>query len=203
MKLDEALEHLDAIKSVANRSNTFEGLRAFPTALTSLVAIAAACLQSGIVAQSTDPTRAFLMLWVSVAAIALVIVLADMVLRYYRDPTARERRMTLDVLARLSPAIIVGASITTVVFFTAIEIAWVLPGLWAALLGMGVFAASSLLPSSLQKVGIWYIGCGLAVLILGQGDWVMHPLTMAIPFGGGQVLAAGLMHINTANGEAI
>ncbi|MGB7344380.1 MAG: hypothetical protein WBD20_09220 [Pirellulaceae bacterium] len=193
MRLDEALQHLDAISAAADRSNTYDGLRAFPTALTSLIALTAAAVQQRFVAYSADATTGYLTLWVFVAASALVIVLADMTLRYYRDPTARARRMTLEVLGRLSPAIAVGGALTAIVFFTAREIAWVLPGLWASLLGLGIFAASPLLPRSLQQVAIWYVAAGLSVLILCQGSLALSPLAMAIPFGGGQMLAAWLM----------
>ena len=125
-----------------------------------------------------------------------------MAARYYRDPTARARRMTLDVLSRLAPAIVVGAAMTLIVFVMAREVAWMLPGLWSVLLGLGIFAASSLLPRSLSQVAIWYIGCGLAVLMMSHGDGALSPLAMAIPFGGGQCFAAVLMHKQTRRQEA-
>ena len=193
MKLDEALEHLDAISAAADRTNTFDGLRSFPTGLTSAVALAAAALQNRLTSHSANPEAAFLTLWIGVAGLALAIVLADMTLRYYRDRTVRTRRLTLDVLSRLSPAICVGAGLTAIIYFTAREITWVLPGLWSVLLGLGIYSASTLLPRSLQLAGLWYVACGLAVLMLGQGPWELHAMTMAIPFGVGQGLAAVLM----------
>lgn len=193
MKLDEALAQLDAISAVADRATTFQGLRAFPTALSAVLGLAAASIQNRWLAGSEDPTTKFVTLWVGVAAIALVVVFADMVLRYHRDPTARARRMTIEVLARLAPSITVGAALTVIVLLTAHEVAWMLPGLWSILLGLGIFAASSLLPRSLQRVGIWYVGCGMAVMIVAQGVNQLHPLAMAVPFGCGQLLAAWLM----------
>ncbi len=194
MKLDEALEHLDAISAAAHRTNTFDGLRSFPTGLTSLIALAAALVQNRLTSHSPHPVAIFLTLWIGVAGLALTIVLADMTLRYYRDRTARNRRLTLGVLSRLSPAICVGAGLTAIIYFTAGESAWMLPGLWSVLLGLGIYAASTLLPQSLQLVGLWYVACGLAVLMLGQGPSELHPMTMAVPFGVGQCLAAFLMH---------
>ena len=186
MKLDEALEQLDAISAVANRGATFQGLRAFPTALTSVIAVAAALLQSSSLRESADPLLGYLMLWITVAGLALVIVLADMVIRYHRDPTARARRMTIEVLARLAPAIVVGAALTAIVFVSAPEVAWMLPGFWSLLLGLGIFAASSLLPRSLQQVGIWYISCGLVVLILARAE-----TRRSVPWSWRSHLAAG------------
>ena len=136
MKLDEALEQLDAISAAAERAATFRGLRAFPTAVTSVIALFAALLQPRLVSSADDPLLAYLMLWVGVAGVALVVVLADMVVRYYRDPTARARRMTLEVLTRLAPAIVVGAALTVIVLVSARQVAWMLPGLWSVLLGL-------------------------------------------------------------------
>ncbi|WP_052031739.1 hypothetical protein [Novipirellula maiorica] len=202
MRIDEALQQLDLISAVADRSRTFDGLRAAPTAASGVIALLAAAIQMRLITSSPTPLESYLLLWIGVAAVSLLIVIADMTVRYYRDPTARARRMTLEVLSRLAPAIVVGAALTLIVFVTAPEVAWMLPGLWSVLLGLGIFAASSLLPRSLSQIAIWYIGCGLGVLMLSHGDVALSPLTMAIPFGGGQCFAAWRMHQETRKQEA-
>ncbi|GAA5506952.1 hypothetical protein [Novipirellula caenicola] len=201
MRIDEALQQLDLISAVADRSRTFDGLRAAPTAASGVIALLAAAMQTQLVSSSPTPLQSYLLLWIGVAAVSLSIVIADMTFRYYRDPTARARRMTLEVLSRLAPAMVVGAALTLIVFVTSPEVAWMLPGLWSLLLGLGIFAASSLLPRSLSQVAIWYIGCGLAVLMMSHGDGALSPLAMAIPFGGGQCFAAWLMHQQTRKQE--
>ena len=193
MKLDEALEQLDAITAVTDRTSTFDGLRSFPTTVTAVLAMLGAGIQSQFMTTFERPLTGYLLLWVGVAVISLCVVLSGMMIRYYRDPTARARRMTLDVLARLSPAIVVGGALTAIIYLSSPEVAWMLPGLWAVLLGLGIFAASSLLPRQLQQVGIWYIACGLAVLIMAHGEHSLSPFAMAVPFGCGQSLAAWLM----------
>lgn len=203
MKLDEALEQLDAISAVADRATTFEGLRSFPTATTAVVGLLAAFFQTQVIGSNPVDVPAFLALWVGVAGISLCVVMTDMVYRYHCDPTARSRRMTLEVLYRLLPSIVVGGALTAVVYFSAREVAWMLPGLWSILLGMGIFAASSLLPPLLQKAGIWYVGCGLAVLILAQDAYALHPLSMAIPFGLGQIIGACLIHSHSKSRDAL
>ena len=194
MKLDEALQQLDAITAAAERADRFDGLRWFPTALTSVVGLGAAIIQRDLMARSADPESVFVGLWLVVSAIALAIVLSDMALRYFRDPTARARRMTIEVLGRLAPSIVVGGALTIIISLTARQVIWMLPGLWSVLLGLGIFAASSLIPKRLQTVGIWYIGCGLAVLMLATGEHALSPWAMAIPFAGGQSFAAWLMY---------
>lgn len=193
MKIEDALEQLDAISAVASRTTTFDGLRFLPTAISSAFALMAALAQNNWVTGSYDPLAAYLRLWIGVAVLSLVAILSDMLVRYYQDPTARARRMTLDVMTRLSPSLVAGAAVTIIVFATAREVAWMLPGLWSLFLGLGIFAAAPVLPRSLSQVGIWYVGCGLAVLILARGDAALSAYAMAIPFGGGQCLAAYLM----------
>ena len=104
MRIDEALQKLDAIHLVADRVATYQGLRAAPVAITGLMGISAALLQFSVVGSASDPLLAFLTLWVGVAAVALTLIVADMLLRYHRDPTARARRMTLEVLGRIASA---------------------------------------------------------------------------------------------------
>ena len=54
-------------------------------------------------------------------------------------------------------------------------------------------AAEQLLPAVFNLVGIWYLGCGLACLAFAQGPLALSPWAMAVPFGVGQLLAAGLI----------
>ena len=78
MKLDEALEQLDAISAVADRATTFEGLRSFPTATTAVVGLLAAFFQTQVIGSNPVDVPAFLALWVGVAGISLCVVMTDM-----------------------------------------------------------------------------------------------------------------------------
>lgn len=193
MKLDEALEQLDVLSELADRTRTFDGLRSLPTFATSAIGMSAACLQPVLLADSHDPLLHYLVLWTGIALLSLIVVVGDMAFRYYSDPTARSRRMTIDVLTRLAPSIVVGGFFSLVVLVSAPEISWLLPGMWSVMLGLGVFAAAPLLPRSLHRVGVWYVSCGFAVLILARNELALHPLSMAIPFGVGQFFAASLI----------
>lgn len=198
MKIDEALERLDAMAALTSRLTTYDGLRATPLAATAGVGLAAGVLQTVLLPVSVgDPSQqaagGFVLLWTCAAAIAMSLVVLDMFARYLSDPTARARRMTVDVLQRLAPALTVGAGVTLVILLQAPEVCWMLPGLWAVLLGLGIWSACVLLPKPLHHVAMWYFTCGFTLLLLGQNDFSLHPLAMVVPFGGGQLLAAALL----------
>lgn len=198
MRIEDAIEQLDAMSAVAERSATFSGLRASPVAATGLVGALTACVQHVFIRHSAGANESafagqFISLWVASASICLAIVLGDMWIRYLREPTRRTRRLTLQVLGRLAPSFLAGSGITLVIMRHSTELAWTLPAWWATLLGLGICSALSLLPRCLRPVGAWYIGAGLLVLMLAKDAWALHPLSMAVPFVGGQLFTAWLI----------
>lgn len=194
MRIEEALQQVDAIAALAQRGATYRGLRWQTVGATGVFGLAAAALQPMLMAGDSNPVFTLLLLWVTVAAASLSLIVADMAWRYHQNPTARSRRLTLTVLKRLSPALVVGGGLTVVWFDSATESVWMLPGLWAIVLGLGIFSTASCLPEPLRQVGIWYIGCGFALLMVMPHTSNFHPLAMAIPFGGGQLLTSALIY---------
>ncbi len=51
-----------------------------------------------------------------------------------------------------------------------------LPGLWQVVYSLGIFASCRLLPRATFWVAVFYLGTGLAVLSLGNGECVAVPL---------------------------
>ncbi|MEO1616264.1 MAG: hypothetical protein AAFV88_10470 [Planctomycetota bacterium] len=193
MNLDEAIDKLDAMSVIAERANTFNGLRAAPIAITGVIGLATALVQPLFVSAEEASAHRFVLLWALAAFGCLSVVLIDLRLRYLRESTRRKQRLTLQVLGKLAPSIVTGAAIAFIVLQHSPELAWTLPSWWAILLGMGICSCSSLLPHRLLAVGAYYIGTGLLALLIAKGDWSLHPLAMAIPFVGGQFLTAWLI----------
>ena len=199
MRIDEALKQVDAMSAITQRATTYRGLRSSTIAATGVIGLGAAVAQPFLVGSNPGGSvfwaeHLLVELWVVVAMASLAVIIGDMIVRYYEDPTARARRLTLTVLGRLSPSIIVGGGLTFVFAETARESIWMLPGLWAILLGLGVYSASTCLPKELHVVGLWYIVCGFIALIILPHSAFFPPIAMAIPFGGGQILTAWLIH---------
>ena len=76
----------------------------------------------------------------------------------------------------------------------AVRDLWMLPGLWQLLFSLGVFASRRFLPTPMVWVGIWYLVCGLASLMIESGTTTFSPWIMGIPFGIGQLLVAAVLH---------
>ena len=84
---------------------------------------------------------------------------------------------------------------TTAIFRHAADVVWMLPGLWAALFSLGIFATYRLLPRSLFWVAVYYLACAVVILCLGP-EHALSPWTMAGTFGVGQLVAAVLLYLN-------
>ena len=92
------------------------------------------------------------------------------------------------------PAVVVGALLTVLIARRAPESAWMLPGLWALVFCLGVFASCRLLPRRVALAGWWYLVGGVLALAWGQGEAALSPWFMGVTFGGGQFLTAGLLY---------
>ena len=81
--------------------------------------------------------------------------------------------------------------------------AWMLPGLWQVVFGLGVFASCRFLPKAMVVVGGWYLACGLGCIALASSAHAFSPEDMGVPFGIGQLMiAAVLRQAGGGDGEA-
>lgn len=94
------------------------------------------------------------------------------------------------------PAAFAGLLLTFVMLRAAPNLAWILPGLWQVIFSLGIFASCRFLPRPIMLAGLWYLFTGLVCVGLG-GDRALSPWAMAIPFGGGQMLVAGILFFCT------
>ena len=73
---------------------------------------------------------------------------------------------------------------------------WMLPGLWAIVFSLGMFASRTLLPRGITVAAGYYLVAGLADLALAQGKYAYSPWAMALTFGVGQLLSAIVLYWN-------
>jgi len=76
---------------------------------------------------------------------------------------------------------------------------WLLPGLWALVFSLGVFASCRFLPRQTFAVGVWYLVAGLTCLLVQSGSRTFLPWTMGISFGVGQLLVALVLQYGFGN----
>ena len=193
MELDEALERIAVIHRHIVRGQIFRGYRAIPTFLSGLMAFVACSIQ-GI--WLDDDVAGCLILWTSAAAASVAIVALEMIIRCKRSGSTLERDMTIGAAEQFIPMLAAGALLTFVMWQFAFEQLWMLPGLWAVIFSMGIFASRRMLPRPVLIVGAHYLLSGLLCIALGHDrDGSFFPAwTMAVTFGAGQFLAAAVLY---------
>jgi len=191
LELRDALSQIYDIRQQLSHSQTFRGYRSLSTGLTSLVAMVTAGVQA-ILIPTGKPYQAYLYCGFAAAIVSMVIVGVELFVRANRS-TSTQRQMSWFAIEQFLPSIIGGAMITYVIAFHHWDSIPLLPGIWAILFGMGVFASRRLLPKPTFLIGGFYMLTGLLILTL-PAKAAMSPWTMGLIFGIGQMAAAGMLY---------
>jgi hypothetical protein len=194
MELRDALTQITEIRAQLARTEVFRGYRAMPVAFSGCVAILAAAIQAVTIPDPATQISAYLVLWVGAAVVSALAAGLEMMIRARTAATSVTRELAWLAVEQFCPCLMAGALVTVVVLRAAPESAWMLPGLWQIFFGLGIFASCRLLPKPTFWVGVFYLGMGLAVLALGQGQAPLSPWAMGLPFGAGQMLAAAVLY---------
>jgi len=195
MELEDALARISEIRVQMARTCVFRGYRSVPIALSGGLAFLAGAIQKAVVADPAAHPIPWLELWVGTAVLSVALCAFEMVVRHTRSPSVLERERIRLAVGQFLPAIVAGGLLTVVIMlFADLRSVTLLPGLWSVLMGLGVFASLSLLPRAVLAVGLWYVGAGLAVIVLARGPHALSPLAMSVPFGVGQILGAAVLY---------
>jgi hypothetical protein len=191
--LDKALDDIMAIRSQIARSAEFRGYGPITVAATGLLAILAAAVQALWLPDPAADVGSYLVLWVTTAAVSVTLVGLEMVARSRRIHTVLADEMIQAATAQFVPAAVAGALLTVVLFRTAPDTLWMLPGLWQIVFSLGFLASCGSLPRPMFAVGVWYLASGLSSLVLGNEANAFSPWAMGVPFGIGQLLMAAIL----------
>ena len=194
MHLDDALLQIAEIRRQLARSEVFRGYRAATTAFSGLVALAASLIQGFLLPATLG---AYLLLWLGAAVLSLTVVGVEMFISCRRAQSAMRNEMTFSAVEQFVPSLVAGGLLTFVLARFATDALWLMPGLWAILFGLGIFALRRLLPRGAGAVGFWYLLTGLcAIVIASESRYEFSAWQMAIMFGVGQLIAAGMLYWN-------
>ncbi len=194
MELRDALVQIAEIRQQMAEGDVSRSYRSAPVAFSGAVALVAALVQPLVVADPAQHVELYLVLWISAAGLSMSAVAIEMT---WRLNLVRDR--THFVVARLAveqflPPIMAGALVTTVIARYLPEHSSLLPGLWLLFFGLGIFASARLLPKPIFLIGAFYFVCGVVVLLLSGGSFSLSPWCMGLPFGVGQLMAAGILY---------
>ncbi|QDU82297.1 hypothetical protein Pla110_40520 [Polystyrenella longa] len=190
MELYEALHQITAIRQQMAKSEVFRGYRSVTVGFSGLLGLFAASIQTEWVAAPTEHLERYLALWFFVAILSIVLVGLELYWRAFCIGSGMMKQMTISAVGQFLPCILIGGLLTTCIFKAAPEVAWMLPGLWSLLFGLGIFSSYRMLPSPICWVGAYYVLCGCGSLMFGQEEYPLSPWQMGISFGGGQFIAA-------------
>lgn len=192
MELHEALSRIEVIRRQMARTETFDGYRAVPTAVGSLLATSVAVAQPHLVPRpDLNPTH-YVLLWSAAAAIVGGISAGD-AWRRHRGRRSLSGMLTQLAFEQFAPCVVAGAALTAALVAAAPQSAWLLPGLWAVVFALGLFASLRLLPRWMFVPAAWYLASGCAVVALGPERAGTAPWTMAALFGVGQAGVAAVL----------
>ncbi len=194
MELHEALAQISEIRGRIARTETFRGYRSLTVGFSGALALIAAALQTVLIPNPTAQIGDYLTLWISVAVIAVLTAAVELTLRCLRTSSRLTRQLTLLAVQQFVPCLVAGGLLTYVMVLFAAESLWMLPGLWAIVFSLGVFASCRLLPWQTIWVGAYYMGSGVVCLALAREELALTPWAMVGTFGIGQLLTATVLY---------
>jgi hypothetical protein len=200
MELHDALSQIAEIRSQLAKTEVYRGFRAIPVAISGMLALGAAGIQAIWIGDPVDRLGAYLFLWVSAAALSAIAAGVGIALRS-RARSEYVRHGTWLAVEPLLPAVVAGGALAAVVVQTAPAVAWILPGIWQLLFGLGIFATQRRLPRATLAVAVFYLLSGLFCLLHARGEQALAPWAMGMPFGIGQILAAAILYWTLERGD--
>jgi hypothetical protein len=192
--LDKALADITAIRTQMARGTEFQGYGPLTVAATGVLALAGAAIQAIWLSEPAADVFSYITLWVATAAVSVILIASEMVARSRRIHSGLADEMIHAATEQFIPAGVAGTLLTVVLYRYAPYELWMLPGLWQIVFSLGFFASCRSLPRSMFAVGVWYLAMGLASLAFANGEHAFSPWAMALPFGVGQVLMAGILY---------
>ena len=200
--VEKALIDIADIRSQIAATTTFRGFGPHALGLTGILALGCALWQhwSGVDAVA-DPLGFFLT-WIVVAVVCVSLVGAEVIVRSRRHHGGMADQMIHQAIQQFLPAGAAGAALAAILSRFAPEAVWLLPGVWALFVSLGLFAAVPSLPRGAILAGGWYFVSGCVVLMLAAPEGAISPFMMGLPFAVGQFLLAAIVHRASGDEDA-
>lgn len=198
VEIYKALDQIEQIHEHLARAEMCRDWRSGPVACGGVVALVAAAVQGASVGVPPTPRR-FVEYWVAVAALNAAIAGFGMLKSYFSQPSPLIRRRSRILAGQFSPCIAAGALVTATLVGANFASIRFLPGLWAIIFALGVFAARPYLPRIIGWIGLYYVVAGGILLAIGANgtpDLALAPWGMGLTFGPGQLLMGLVLYWN-------
>lgn len=199
MEYTKALSQISEIHAQLAKGEVYRGFRSLPVALSGVVGIAAALAQPRIV--STGDLASVLRYWVAAGVLCGLIGGTETAINYILREDAFARRRTRKVFGQFVPGLAAGAALTVGFARQGDPFVLLLPGTWALVFGLGLFAARPYLPRASGWVGLFYLAAGCLWIAMPPAGPVAFGWIVGGTFGAGQLAAAVMLFWNVERPE--
>ncbi len=199
-ELHRALGDIREIRrQVADRTE-FRGYGPLAMVSTAVFAVVAAMVQSKAVPDPGHMPVRYLAVWFVTATVSLLVAAITVHTRSRRMHSGLSDEMISLAVQQLVPCIVCGLLLSLVIVFVVPDVLWMLPGLWQVVFSLGVFASCRSLPRAMLVAAIWYLGTGLACIVIGR-EHALDPWAMGVSFAVGQMLVAMVLRFYSVTTE--
>jgi hypothetical protein len=198
--LNKALGDIQNIRRQVARSTEFRGYGPATLTATAAIAIVASGAQTKLVPDPATHIVGYLSVWISAAIVSSALAGAQMYTRSRRIHSQMSNEMIQMAIEQFLPSVVASLLLTAVLLRYVPGALWMLPGIWQLNFSLGVFSSCRFLPRAMLAAGAWYLLTSLVCMSFGDSR-ALSPWAMAVPFGVGQFLVAGILFFTAHEGR--
>ncbi len=193
MEVKRALADLAEVRDRLATVQEFRGYSGIAAAISGLIAVIAGFVQWMIAPAPRSPAeiKAYLLIWFVCLAAALAVNYGALALWYWHSARRYERRQTRTIGIAIIPAIAFGAVLSLAMLVHAM--AGLLPGIWYASYGIGLFSSRANLPRGVIYVASAFGIAGAALILTPDPTLPLNFWVMPLGFGFGQMFIGYLL----------
>lgn len=197
VEVERALADLGEVRDRLASVQRFRGYSSRVAALMGVIAVAGGLVQAMVVPHpsSLADVRAYVAIWLACLTAALALYYGNLFVWHARNNGRHARYQSRTVSLSILPALALGAVLSLAVSLQGVPA--MLPGIWYACYGLGLFASRTLVPKGVMYVAAMFGLIGSALLLMPNQWLAMTWWVMASGFAIGQFWIARLIALET------
>ena len=192
--VDRALADILEIRNRIASHTAFRGYGPVAMVITGLLGFATALTQSVFPVAPTP--FLFVVEWLCTAALCALAIGIEMQGRSRRLHSSLADAMIHQAVEQFLPAAAASFFMAVLLLKFSPQNIWLMPGLWQLFVSLGIFASMRNLPRSMMLAGAWYFVSAFVCLLIASQQHMLSPWLMGVPFLGGQILMAVILHFS-------
>lgn len=193
MEVERALADLAEVRDRLASVQEFRGYSGVAAAWSGAMALLAGLVQwvFAPAPHSAPEIQRYLEIWFWCLIAALLINYGALLFWYVKSAGHQERRQTRTVGIAILPAIALGAVLSVAMITN--KMMWLLPGVWYASYGIGLFSSRAMLPRRVIALAVLFGLAGAALILSPDPTLPLRWWVMPVGFGFGQIAIGYLL----------